>query len=69
MTPAVRRRWLATLAWSQRTLAELLDADPRAVRRWFAPGGEAPAAVDAWLERRAQAMAADPPPVRGRDRA
>jgi hypothetical protein len=69
MTPALRRRWLATLAWSQHTLAELLEVDPRAVRRWFAPGGVAPPQIDAWLERRAAAMAADPPPVRGRDRA
>ncbi len=65
MTPAARRAAIAALGWTQRGLAAVLryPGDGRQVRRWFAPGGTAPAEIDAWLERRAQAMRDDPPPA------
>lgn len=64
MTPTQRRHCLETLGWSQRGLAAQLGWDEGTVRRWMRDGGDAPPEVDAWLERRAQAMADDPPPDR-----
>lgn len=64
MTPTRRRECLAVLRWTQRNFARAVEWDEGTVRRWLRVGGDAPPEVDAWLERRAQAMAADPPPVR-----
>jgi hypothetical protein len=65
-----RRRWcIERLGWSQRGLAAFLGFDESTVRRWMRDGSDAPPEVDAWLERRAQAMVDDPPPVRRREAA
>jgi hypothetical protein len=64
LTPTRRRECLALLRWTQRGLAAVIGWDEGTVRRWLRHDGEAPAEIDAWLERRAQAMADDPPPVR-----
>lgn len=41
-----------------------MSMDERQVRRWAAGGADVPAQVPAWPERRATAVAADPPPAR-----
>ena len=64
MTPDRLRECLALLRWSQRSLAAALAVDERQVRRWATGAAVIPEQVAAWLERRAAAMAADPPPVR-----
>ena len=64
MTPTRRREYLALLRWTQRGFAAVIGWDEGTVRRWLRDGGEAPAEIDAWLERRAVAMADDPPPTR-----
>lgn len=66
MTPTERRACLERIGWSQRGLAERLGWDEGTVRRWMRGGGEAPAAVDAWLGRLARFHAANPPPMRAR---
>jgi hypothetical protein len=65
MTPTRRRECLALLRWTQRGFAAVIGCDEGTVRRWLRDSGEAPPDVDAWLERRAAAMASDPPPRRG----
>ena len=62
MTPERFRACLDALFWSGRLLAALLDIDERQVRRWASGQYEIPPDIAAWLERRAQAMEADPPP-------
>lgn len=69
MTPSKRRWCIATLGWSQRGLAEMLRWSEGTVRGWMRGNQEAPAEIDEWLERRAVAMAADPPPARRSDAA
>jgi len=64
MTPERLRECLALLRWSQRGFAAALTMDERQVRRWATGEAFIPEQVAAWLERRAAAMAADPPPVR-----
>lgn len=64
MTPDRLRACLTLLRWSQRGLADALTMDERQVRRWATGVAIIPEQVAAWLERRAAAMAADPPPVR-----
>lgn len=64
MNPDRLRECLALLRWSQRGLAVALTMDERQVRRWATGVAVIPEQVAAWLERRAAAMAADPPPVR-----
>ena len=64
MSPTRRRECLALLRWTQRGFAAIIGWDEGTVRRWLRDGGEAPAEIDAWLERRAVAMAGDPPPSR-----
>jgi ribosome-binding protein aMBF1 (putative translation factor) len=64
MNPDRLRECLALLRWSQRGLADALAMDERQVRRWATGAAVIPEQVAAWLERRASAMAADPPPVR-----
>ncbi len=66
MTPDRLRECLALLRWSQRSLAEALGLDDRQVRRWASGDYAVPPHIAAWLERRAEAMRADPPPVRPR---
>lgn len=68
MTPTDRRAALATIGWTQRGLADRLCWDEGTVRRWMREGGEAPAAVDAWLTGLAAFHDAHPPPARGTDR-
>ena len=63
MTPQRLRECLALLRWSQRGLADALDADERQVRRWAA-GAAIPPAVAAWLDRLAAYHAKHPPPGR-----
>ena len=66
MTPTRLRECLATLGWSQRTLAKLTQRDDSLVRRWADGDRPVPEAVAAWLERMAAGMQAlltsDPPP-------
>ena len=64
MTPDRLRECLVLLRWSQRGLAEALGLDERQVRRWATGAASVPDSVAAWLERRATAAAADPPPLR-----
>ena len=64
MSPDRLRTCLTLLRWSQRGLAEALGMDERQVRRWALGAADVPERVAAWLERRAEAMEADPPPVR-----
>lgn len=64
MNPDRLRECLALLRWSQRGLADALGMDERQVRRWATGAAVIPEQVAAWLERRAAAMTADPPPVR-----
>ncbi len=44
--------------------ADALSVDEWQVRRWTTGAAMVPEQVAAWLERRAAATAADPPPVR-----
>lgn len=64
MTSERLRECLALLRWSQRGLAAALTMDERQVRRWATGEASIPEQVATWLERRAAAMAADPPPAR-----
>ena len=64
MTPTRLRECIALLRWSQRGLADAIGVDEARVRKWARGVGEVPDEVASWLERRADAMAADPPPVR-----
>lgn len=64
MTPTRRRECLALLRWTQRGFAAAIGWDEGTVRRWLRGSSEAPAEIDAWLDRRAVAMADDPPPSR-----
>jgi hypothetical protein len=64
VTPTRRRECLTLLRWTQRGFAVVIGWDEGTVRRWLRDGGEAPAEIDAWLERRASAMADNPPPPR-----
>jgi len=54
---------LASLRWTQRGLAAILECDDRLVRRWASDQADIPASVAAWLETLAQAHDAIPPPV------
>ncbi|WP_458097362.1 nuclease [Roseomonas sp. WA12] len=71
MTPTRLRECLALLRWSQRGLADALGMDEARVRKMARGTSEVPVDLAAWLERRAVAMADDPPPaiVDGRRRA
>jgi len=62
VTPDRLRECLALLRWSQRGLADTLDADERQVRRWAAGEYPVPAPVAAWLDRLAAFHAKHPPP-------
>lgn len=63
MTPDRIRECLAMLHWSQRGLSDILRCDERRVRRWATGQYEMPEDQARWLERHAQAMEADPPPL------
>ena len=62
MTPTGRRDCLDRLSLSQHRLAALLEVGERTVRDWMTGRREAPPEIDEWLQRRADAMEADPPP-------
>lgn len=64
MTPKRFNECLASLRWTQRGLATILDCDDRLIRRWASEDdpAEIPASVAAWLEVLAQAHEAVPPP-------
>lgn len=64
MTPDRLRSCLTALHWSQRGLAEILRRDERQIRRWIEGRYDMPQNEASWLERRARAMEADPPPGR-----
>ena len=66
MTPTRRRECLDILRWSQRRFAEVIGWDEGTVRKWLRGTAEPPADIDAWLERRAVAMAGGSVPVRRR---
>lgn len=51
MTPTNRRAALAAVGWSIRELASESGWHHTTCLLWFQDGGEAPAWVDAWLER------------------
>ena len=53
---------LATLGWTIRGLAKLLNRPPGTVQNWTRTGYRVPDDVAAWLERRVQALRDDPPP-------
>ena len=63
MTPDRFRACLASLQWSQRGLADLLEVNERQVRRW-AEGAIIPAPVAAWLVELADFHDSHPPPFR-----
>lgn len=63
MTPTRLRECLALLRWSQRGLADALGMDEARVRKMARGAADVPGELAAWLERRAEAMAADPPPA------
>jgi plasmid maintenance system antidote protein VapI len=62
MTPDRLRTALASLRWTQRGLAAILECDDRIVRRWIDGQADIPASVAAWLETLAQCHEAAPPP-------
>ncbi len=62
MTPKRFTQCLASLRWTQRGLAAILECDDRLVRRWASGEADIPASVAAWLETLAQAHDAIPPP-------
>lgn len=62
MTPARFNECLASLRWTQRGLAAILECDDRLIRRWAGGQADIPASVAAWLETLAQAHDAIPPP-------
>jgi hypothetical protein len=62
MTPERFNDCLASLRWTQRGLATILECDDRLIRRWAAGQADIPASVTAWLETLAQAHDAIPPP-------
>lgn len=64
MTATQRRECLWVIGWPQRLLARRMGWSEGSVRQWFRGGANAPPELDAWLERRAAAMLADPPPKR-----
>lgn len=66
MSPDRLRECLDVLHWSQRGLADILGLDERQVRRCAAGQSQLRDGESAWLERRARAMEADPPPRRAR---
>ena len=61
MTPADFRECLATLHWSQRGLADILNMDERQVRRW-ASGSPIPPAIATWLDLMARFHEMHQPP-------
>jgi hypothetical protein len=63
MTGACLIECLASLRWTQRGLAAILQCDDRLVRRWAADQADIPASVGAWLETLAKAHDALPPPI------
>lgn len=64
MTPTQLRECLDVLHWSQREFAAIVGRNDRQVRRWAAGQAVIPADVADWLERWAERMQIDPPPVR-----
>ena len=64
MTPDRFRECLASLAWSQRGLADILAMDERQVRRW-ASGSTIPDPVAAWLDKLARYHENNPSPQKG----
>lgn len=69
MTPARFHEALASLRWTQRGLAAILECDDRLVRRWASGEADIPASVAAWLETLAQCHEATPPPTGWKRRA
>lgn len=65
MSPARFRACIAACGWTLNGLASMLECTPPLVHRWARGEGTIPADVAAWLERRAAAALADPPPKRG----
>ena len=63
MTPTRLRDAIASLGWTQRGLARMLDFDERMVRRWAAGSGAIPPEVATWLDRLAAAAEANPAPT------
>jgi len=61
MTPTRFRACVHIIGWSLRQLAELLDVDPRQVRRWAA-GATIPQPIAEWLECLAGFHVSHPPP-------
>lgn len=55
---------LASIQWSQRQLAAMLQRDERQVRRWASGASYMPGDVLAWLEDLAACHRAMPPPKR-----
>lgn len=64
MTPNRFRECLATLHWSQRGLAEILQMDERQVRRWASGDYAIPPRISDWLEKLARFHERNPPPER-----
>ena len=70
-TPSTRlTSALSTLHWSQRSLARIIGADERRVRRWAAGVYQAPEDVLVWLETLSTFHLTHPcPPRRGKGEA
>ena len=65
MTPERFQACLDALGWSTTILSRQLDCREELTRRWKAgkPGYSIPSGIEEWLERRAAAALADPPPA------
>lgn len=63
MSPTRIRECLATLGWSQRGLARVLDRPEGVVRGWARGAAPAPSDIAAWLEKLARFHEANPPPA------
>ncbi len=63
MTPTRFRECLALLRWSQRGLADCIERDEGTVRMMARGKRDIPPDLAEWLERAADFMSSNPPPV------
>lgn len=63
MTPAQFRAALATCGWSARQVAQMAGRAPRTGQDWLTGRSAIPAPLADWLQRRAEAITADPAPT------
>ncbi len=63
MNPTRLHEILAALHWSQRGLADILGCSDSLIRSWATGRNPVPPSVTTWLEDRAMAAEALPPPT------